>query len=111
MVEAMLRGWGAQQTARGLHGDTITRRERLARQFLAYTNEFPWRWVPAHVDEWTLWLTSEKHLAPSTIRNYQMELRLLSEFLTDARYGWVSACEREFGAGVHPVPICHEWNT
>jgi integrase len=75
MVEAMLRGWRAQQIARGLHDDTIVRRERLARGFLAYSNEFPWRWVPAHVDEWTLWLTSKKHLAPSTIRNYQMDLR------------------------------------
>ena len=27
------------------------------------------------------------------------------------RYGWAVACEREFGPGVHPVPICHEWNT
>ena len=20
-------------------------------------------------------------------------------------------CEKQFGPGVHPVPICHEWNT
>ena len=38
-------------------------------------------------------------------------LRLFSEYLTDARYGWVAACEEAFGAGAHPVPICHEWNT
>jgi hypothetical protein len=36
-------------------------------------------------------------------------LRLFTEFLTDnARYGWVSACEEAFGAGVYPVPIVHE---
>jgi len=29
----------------------------------------------------------------------------------DGRYGWSVACEREFGLGAHPVPICHEWNT
>ena len=68
MTEAMLRGWRAQQAARGLTGRTITRRERLVRGFLECTNEFPWNWTPAHVDEWSLSLTSEKHLAPSTIR-------------------------------------------
>ena len=57
MVEAMLRGWRAQQTARGLSADTIGYRERLARRFLAFTNDFPWQWGPAHVDEWTLTLT------------------------------------------------------
>ena len=39
------------------------------------------------------------------------ELRLFSEYLTDARYGWAAECEAEFGRGVYPVPICHEWNT
>ena len=61
------------------------------------------------MDEWTLTLTAEHHLAPSTIRGYQTELRLFSEYLTDARYGWAAACEEAFGT--FPVPICHEWNT
>jgi len=111
MAEAMLQGWRAQQTARGLRAKTIGARERLVRQFVAFTNEFPWQRSPGHVDEWTLTLTAEHHLAPATIRGYQTELRLFSEYLTDARYGWAAACEREFGPGVHPVPICHEWNT
>jgi site-specific recombinase XerD len=112
MVEAMLRGWAAQQAARGLREDTISARERLVRQFVEFTNEYPWRWTPAHVDEWSLSLTGERHLAPSTIRSYQCDLRLFTEFLTDnARYGWASACEQEFGPGVHPVPIVHEWNS
>lgn len=109
MFEAMLRGFVAQQKARGLQERTIVPRERLVRRFLAFTNEYPWHWLPAHVDEWTLSLTAEKHLAPSTIRNYQTELRLFSEYITDARYGWAAACEEAFGT--HPVPICHEWNT
>jgi integrase/recombinase XerC len=76
---------------------------------LAFTNEFPWQWSPAHVDEWTLALTAEHQLAPATVRGYQTELRLFSEYLTDARYGWVAACEEAFGT--FPAPICHEWNT
>ena len=109
MNEAMLRGWRAQQSARGLRADTIDYRERLVRRFASFTNEYPWRWGPAHVDEWTLTLTTENHLAPATIRGYQTDLRLFSEYLTDARYGWVAACLDAFGE--FPVPICHEWNT
>jgi site-specific recombinase XerD len=112
MFEAMLRGWRAQQTGRGLREDTIAPRERLVRRFLNFTNEYPWQWTPAHVDEWSLWMTSERRLAASTIRNYQIDLRLFTEFVADnARYGWPSACEKEFGPGVHPVPIVHEWNS
>ena len=112
MLEAMLRGWRAQQKARGLRDDTIDPRERLVRRFLDFTNEYPWRWTSSHVDEWSLSMTGEGHLAPSTIRGYQTDLRLFTELLADnARYGWASACERQFGAGVYPVPIVHEWNS
>jgi integrase/recombinase XerC len=111
MFEAMLRGWRAQQAARGLREDTIVPRERLARRFLEFTSEYPWAWSAGHMDEWSLHLTAERHLAPSTIRAYQGSLRLFSEFLVDARYGWAVACEREFGPGNHPAAICHEWNT
>jgi integrase/recombinase XerC len=109
MVEAMLHGWRAQQTARGLREDTIDARERLVRRFLEFTNEYPWQWGPSHVDEWMMSLTGEAHLAPSTIRSYQTDLRLFSEYLTDGRYGWAVECEKVFGT--YPVAICHEWNT
>jgi len=109
--EAMLHGFRAQQASRGLRPETIEGRERLVRRFAETTNEYPWRWGPAHVEEWTLSLVTEKHLAPSTIRGYQVDLRLFSDYLTDPRYGWVAACEDAFGPGTHPVPICHEWNT
>jgi integrase/recombinase XerC len=109
MVEAMLRGWRAQQAARGLQPGTADEREKLVRRFLGFTNEFPWQWGPGQVDEWTLWMTSELHLAASTIRGYQTGLRLFSEYLTDGRYGWAAACLEAFGE--FPVPICHEWNT
>ena len=42
MVEAMLRGWRAQQAARGLAEHTIISRERLVRRFTEFTNEYPW---------------------------------------------------------------------
>ena len=111
MFEAMLSGWRAQQAARGLKDDTTAPRERLVRRFLDFTSEYPWAWSPGHMDEWSLHLTAEQHLAPSTIRSYQCTLRLFTEFLVDGRYGWASVCEREFGPGRHPVAIAHEWNT
>lgn len=111
MFEAMLRGWRAQQIARGLREETIAGREQLVRRFVEFANEYPWGWLPAHVEEFTLCLTAERHLSPATVRNYQIDVRLFSEYVIDARYGWVAQCEEAFGVGVHPVAICHEWNT
>ena len=111
MFEAMLSGWRAQQAARGLREDTVAPRERLVRRFGEFAGEYPWQWSPGHMDEWSLHLTAEEHLAPSTIRSYQCTLRQFTEFLVDARYGWTAACEEEFGPGKHPVAICHERNT
>jgi hypothetical protein len=50
----------------------------------------------------------DRPLTYVAIRNYQTELRLFSEYLTDARYCWAAECEAEFGRGVYPVPICQE---
>jgi len=109
MLDAMLRGWRAQQKSRGMRDETAADRERLIRRFCEFTNEYPWRWTAGHVDEWSAYLTGERHLAPSTIRAYQGDVRLFTEFLIDARYGWGPACEEAFGT--YPVAICHEWNT
>src|SRR5260221_12965192 len=92
MVEAMLRGWRAQQAARGLRADTAGYRERLVRRFQAFTNEFPWQWRPAEVDEWTLTLTAGRHLAPATIRGYQTRLPLFSEHPAGGRQWAGGAC-------------------
>ncbi|WP_198359589.1 tyrosine-type recombinase/integrase [Streptomyces fildesensis] len=109
MFDAMLRGWRAQQKSRGLRDETVEDRERLVRRFHEFVNDYPWQWRPGHVDEWSAYLTGERHLAPSTIRAYQGDVRQFTEFLIDGRYGWVPACEEAFGT--YPVAICHEWNT
>jgi integrase/recombinase XerC len=111
LFEAMLRGWRAQQVARGLNPNTIDKREQLVRRFMAETNEYPWGWTAGHVEDWILSVTGERHLAPSSVRGYQVDLRLFNEYLVDARYGWASACEEAFGPDVYPVPVFHEWNT
>ena len=91
MFEAMLSGWRAQQAARGLREETVADRERLVRRFGEFAGGHPWAWSPGHVDEWSLHLTAEEHLAPSTIRAYQGTLRQFTEFLVDGRYGWAGA--------------------
>jgi integrase/recombinase XerC len=109
VLEAMLRGWRAQQTARGLRAKTIAGRERVVRRFVAFTNDYPWNWKPAHVDEWMTELVSARRMSLSALRSYQGALRQFGDFLIDTRYGWLAECQERFGT--HPVQICHEWNT
>src|SRR5260370_22008602 len=85
MCEAMLRGWQAQQAARGLREETAGKRERLVRRFMTFTGEDPWGWSAGHMDEWSLRLTSQEHLAPSTIPGYQGSLRQLTQLVTGSR--------------------------
>jgi len=109
VLEAMLRGWRAQQTARGLRTRTIDGREQVLRRFVAFTNDYPWHWQPAHVDEWMTELASQRRLSLSALRSYQGALRQFGGYLTDARYGWLAECQQRFGT--YPVQVCHEHNT
>jgi integrase/recombinase XerC len=49
MLDAMLRGWRAQQKSRGMRDETAAGRERLIRRFCEFTNEYPWRWTAGQV--------------------------------------------------------------
>jgi site-specific recombinase XerD len=48
-------------------------------------------------------------LAPSTLRGYQVSLRLFVEFICDQRYGWPAVCVHRFGQA--PTAVLHEWNS
>jgi integrase/recombinase XerC len=109
LFEAMLEGWRCQQTSRYLNAVTIGQREGQVRRFQRWTNEFPWRWAAADVEEWTTAAIGERKLAHSTVSHYHVTLRLFMDFVCDARYGWAAECEDRFGT--HPSQICHEWNT
>jgi integrase/recombinase XerC len=71
VFEAMLDGWTNQQMARNLATETIRARVELVRRFQAHTGEFPWRWAPAHVEEWSTDLRGVRGLAHSSVRGYQ----------------------------------------
>jgi len=104
----MLAGWEAQQSSRLLNETTITGRLWLVRRFAGFTNDYPWRWRPEDVEEFTTLLRSGGS-AHSTIRGYHRMLALFVAFVCDSRYGWVQECEQRFGQA--PGLICHEWNT
>ena len=107
--EAMLDGWRNQQLASNLRFATIAARESQVRRFQADTNEFPWNWTAAHVDEWFTDARVVRRITASTLRSYQGTLRAFMSYLTDPAYRWPSACQDLFGT--FPVQVCHEWNT
>ncbi len=108
VLEAMLDGWVAQQRSRLLTATTVENRCWTVRRFVTFTNDYPWSWRPADVEEWTSSLVADG-LAHSTIRGYQMTVGLFLGYVCDARYGWTEICEQRFGT--HPTQVFHEWNT
>ena len=109
VLDAMFAGWQRQQASRNLSSSTIEAAALVVRRFQVHTGEFPWRWSPSHLEEWTADLRAVHHLAQSTIRSYQLKVRSFLRYVCDPIYGWAHECEARFGS--HPVQICHDWNT
>ncbi len=110
VVEAMLEGWAKQQLGgRGLAPKTVERRRVVVRQFLDFTNEYPWNWTAAHLDEWSADLVGARGRAKSTMRNFHDAIRSFESYILSPHYGWVQECEARFGT--YPVRICFESNT
>lgn len=111
LFDAMLTGWARQQRSRFLQErGTIAPRERVLRRFAAFTGLYPWDWTPADAEAWISELRSGNNpLALSTIRGYEVMIRLFCEYLIDQRYGWVDVCTEQFGNA--PELIFHEGNS
>jgi integrase/recombinase XerC len=105
---AMLDGWGSQQLARNLAPGTVQGRQRAVRAFAAHAGAWPWAWTPQMVDEWCTDLRTVRRLRRSTLRSYQVAVRLFCAYVTDPAYQWLQQCQRRFGT--HPVQVVHEWN-
>jgi integrase/recombinase XerC len=106
---AMLTGWRNQQLARRLAFSTVEQRERMVRAFAAHAQAYPWLWTAQLVDEWMTDLRAVRGVRASTLRGYQIALRLFCAYATDSAYGWPAECEQRFGT--HPVQVVHEWNS
>jgi len=110
VFEAMLEGWDRQQRSRFLRESTVKPRLDLVRRFATFTGLYPWQWTPAELEAFTSSLVSgASSLAHSTVRSYQITLRMFCDFVTDPRYGWAVQCQQRFGQA--PAQIAHEWNT
>ncbi|MEU2374277.1 phage integrase N-terminal SAM-like domain-containing protein [Streptomyces misionensis] len=109
----MLEGWARQQRTRFLDWEsTIRPRVSLVKRLARFTNQYPWQREPAEVEAFFDYLRTRrpgKPLAVSTARNYQNDLRLFLDYVTDARYGWPTTCSERFDRA--PVQLLHEWNT
>ena len=105
---AMLDGWRNQQLARRLAFSTVEGREQVIRGFAAHADAFPRAWTPQLLDDWMTDLRAVRGLRRSTLRGYQMAVRLFCRCVTDPAYGWSAECQARFGT--HPVQVVHEWN-
>jgi integrase/recombinase XerC len=106
---AMLTGWRNQQTRPAAGVSTVEARERMVRAFAAHSQSYPWRWSAQLVDEWMTDMRAVRGVRASTLRGYQIALRLFCPYATDRAYGWPEECQQRFGS--HPVQVVHEWNS
>lgn len=109
VFDAMLDGWMRQQRVRSLKDETIEARRRLVRRLFEYSNLYPWQWTVAELEAFIDQAGGSRRLADSTVRGYEVELRLFLEYVTDARYGWPTTCLERFGQA--PQQLLHERNT
>jgi hypothetical protein len=52
LFEAILAGWGRQQSSRQLSAATKRSRDGLVRRFHAHAGVWPWEWRAEHIEEW-----------------------------------------------------------
>ncbi|WP_460802037.1 tyrosine-type recombinase/integrase [Microbacterium sp. GXF6406] len=110
VFEAMLEGWRAQQSARFLKESTMKARERLVRRFVDFTGQYPWQWTAAEAEAWIAELRSgPQPLRLSSLRGYEIDLKMFCQYAADQRYPWVRECEERFGEV--PTQIFHEDNS
>ena len=81
----MLEGWRNQQLCRNLDHDTIAGGSGSWSGSWSCTNEFPWTWTPAMVEEFFSDLRSVMRRKQSTIRGYQNALRLFCSYVSRSR--------------------------
>ena len=110
VFDAMLEGWERQQRSRVLQASTIAGRVWVVRRLAAFSDLYPWQWSAPEVEAFFGDLRSgPRPLAPSTMRNYQVAVRLFLSFVTDVRYAWLQVCRDRFGEV--PRQVLDEWNT
>jgi integrase/recombinase XerC len=109
LLEAMLEGWARQQQTRMLCRETIVNRRRLVSRLQGHAGVWPWEWRAEHLEEWIEDLAlPPRRLHVSTLRNYQIAIRLFCDYLLDRRCPWSAICSQQLG--VRPRQIVDERN-
>jgi integrase/recombinase XerC len=110
VFQAMLEGWATQQRSRFLAEGTIASRLRLMRRLAVFSGLYPWQWTPAEGEAFIGHLRGgPRPVAVSTVRGYEVSVRLFCEYLLDVRYGWADECVRRFGEA--PQQVFYEGNS
>ena len=62
-------------------------------RLLAHAGAWPWEWRAEHPEQWIEDLAlAPPRLHVSTLRNYQIAIRLFCDYLLDRRYPWTAIC-------------------
>lgn len=109
VLEAMLSGWATHRLSRNLTHGFVMSDISSVRSFFAFTDQYPWHWTPAMMEQWSTELLLAQHLSLSTRRSKQGALRSFCAYITSPSYKWPEECERRFGT--HPIQVCVETNT
>lgn len=110
VFEVMVDRWCAQLLARGLSTAYIRSSGRVVERFQAHTNEYPWRWHPAHLEDYLSdRRTAEKPVTVATLRMQAGAIRAFCGYLCEPAYGWVPFCEKLFNNV--PSQIVFDWNS
>lgn len=104
----MLRGYGRMLLAAGRESDSVEKSINAIRNFVTWSDAWPWEWTAHDVDDWSADMR-ERELAKSTMRGRQGVIRRFCEYLTNPSYQWTDLCMEAFGE--RPRQVCHEWNT
>ncbi|MFC9838505.1 hypothetical protein ACFVKB_32530 [Rhodococcus sp. NPDC127530] len=97
-----------QKGARFLQPATIEQRRALLPRLAEFTNDYPWNWQCADLEEFIATVVA-KPIVVSTARIYEITLRMFLDYVTDPHYGWPQECRERFG--VAPRQLLHEENS
>jgi integrase/recombinase XerC len=108
VFQAMLMNWAMHERARNLKHSTIEHDVTSVDLLKRFTNDYPWSWRPADLEEWSTHLLSSRRNGASTVRARQTAIGRFQRYLLDPAYDWVHVCQTYFDR--FPLQILTEFN-
>lgn len=107
ILNQILHAYNNRLMSRRLRSSTIKENMRVIKNFIKFTDLYPWQWAPEDFDDWSADLYSIKKNSEATQRGKQRMIARFQSFLLDSPK-LVKLCEHHFG--VKPIKICSELN-